>query len=693
MDISGTSPPDKSGKVLLSMSLPESLDASLSMCFLEQCRLDNQLDGASPGSSEVSWISRWWSSTNNSNNTSLSTCETEDSSLEQPPANSGNGLAGKSLSSWKEGLFRRQRSYVSALSAMLRQDAGPQQLCPPKHDIRAVIATARKVQPTLGKLAHCSGHDERKVQSYPTPRIQRTMDEASLSPSSASLPRAIPRSKKQKNSKERPRGMASENESMDTSYTDAYSAPVTDSFCNSSSTPGLVSRDEQKSILLSRLMDYFFAVLANGPKDDEGAGSSRKSGATSAEPLAPVSSARSGVQRGVSRKGKRSASPGDEGSDGEENEVPKTKRAKIETTEVKRLACPFFKRDPQRYKDQSKCVGPGWPTVHRLKEHLYRRHRLPVYCLRCHDVFPNEEGLEQHSQSQVPCQRTGGAKTLEGITSSQERQLRSRKRSDRTEEEKWRDVYRICFPLREDEDPTPIPNPYFELPNLAEDSGPGQPSDMARYDEYMARELPRRVKKALEHRIEQEFSPVEESLKCQLPDIVRGLYQTLSEDFRRTLRVYPLRGEPKEDREEDDGAKLANGGDDVKGKGKMVASDTPRPMVEMEAPYVLGDDDVVNEAPVGGDWAASQPMDMFRPLQPYYGGDLAGLDSWMCDVRHGSKDWSSWLDGGYLSGAVSAASSGMVGDSGCNIFGDETFGLQVSYTGDNGVYQDRFSLT
>lgn len=126
-----------------------------------------------------------------------------------------------------------------------------------------------------------------------------------------------------------------------------------------------------------------------------------------------------------------------------QNWGPMAKKVKAEETEIKRLACPFFKRDPHRYKDQSKCVGPGWTTVHRLKEHLYRRHRLPVHCLRCHNVFPNDQGLEQHSQSQAPCQRTAGAKTLEGITSSQERQLRTRKRSDRTEEEKWRGVYRI----------------------------------------------------------------------------------------------------------------------------------------------------------------------------------------------------------------------------------------------------------
>lgn len=691
VDIPATSPTRSTEKVLLSMSLPESEDVSLSRCFLEQCRLDRQLESASTGSSEVSWISRWWSSTDNSNNTSLSTRETEDSSSEQVPVTSESGLACNSPSSWKQGLFKQQRSYVSALSAMLQKGVGPQQLCPLKHDIRSVIATARKVQPTLGKVARCSRHGERKVQSCPAPRMQQFLDEASLSPSSASLPREIPRSKNKRSPKETPRCAASEDESMDTSYTSAHSGPVTDSLCNSSSTPGLVSREEQKSILLGQLMDYFFAVLASGQENGNGAKPSQQTASSFAGAAAPSSSARSSARRGVSRKGKRLASPEDDSSDNEENEGPKTKKAKTEEAEVKRLACPFFKRDPHRYQHQGKCVGPGWTTVHRLKEHLYRRHRLPVHCLRCHEVFLNEQGLEQHSQSQVPCQRTAGAKTLEGITSSQERQLRSRKRSDRTEKEKWRDVYRICFPLKEDEDPTPIPNPYFELPTQAENGGPGQ---MARYDEYMARELPRRVKRALELRIEQEFSPVEESLKRQLPDIVRGLYQTLSEDFRRSLKASPSREEEAgEDQEHHAGAGLMNGVRDIKGKGKMVvASDTPEPTMEVETPDARSDC-VVDETPVYGNWETGQPIELFRPLQPYYGGGLAGLDDWMCAIGQDSRDWSSWPDAGHLSGAISAASSGMAGDNGCSMFGNELFALQAPYTGDNGVYQDRFSLT
>lgn len=82
---------------------------------------------------------------------------------------------------------------------------------------------------------------------------------------------------------------------------------------------------------------------------------------------------------------------------------------------------------------------------------------------------------------------------------------------------------------------------------------------------------------------------------------------------------------------------------------------------------------------------------MLNPLQPYHGGDLAGLGSWMCGVDgRVMEDWSSWPDAGYLSGA--AVSNGTVGDNGGDMFGNEVFALQVPYTGDNGVFQDGFSL-
>jgi hypothetical protein len=44
------------------------------------------------------------------------------------------------------------------------------------------------------------------------------------------------------------------------------------------------------------------------------------------------------------------------------------KRRPVGDDEVgRRLACPYFKRDPRKYSEERSCVGPGWRTVHRVK--------------------------------------------------------------------------------------------------------------------------------------------------------------------------------------------------------------------------------------------------------------------------------------------------------------------------------------
>ncbi|KAJ2896487.1 hypothetical protein MKZ38_005475 [Zalerion maritima] len=71
----------------------------------------------------------------------------------------------------------------------------------------------------------------------------------------------------------------------------------------------------------------------------------------------------------------------------------------------KRLACPFFKRSPQR-----------------IKEHLYRHHLLPPHCRRCHTLFPSDDDdtpgtdrLHAHQRANTPCElRT--ASPPEGVT-------------------------------------------------------------------------------------------------------------------------------------------------------------------------------------------------------------------------------------------------------------------------------------
>lgn len=59
-----------------------------------------------------------------------------------------------------------------------------------------------------------------------------------------------------------------------------------------------------------------------------------------------------------------------EGSDEEEDkDVPRQKRAKTESSPpvVKKLACPYYRNDPENHRKHRSCAGPGWTSIHRLK--------------------------------------------------------------------------------------------------------------------------------------------------------------------------------------------------------------------------------------------------------------------------------------------------------------------------------------
>lgn len=90
------------------------------------------------------------------------------------------------------------------------------------------------------------------------------------------------------------------------------------------------------------------------------------------------------------------------------------------------------------------------------REHVYRRHAAPIHCTRCGQVFETETALTNHSRSTVVCE-IRSFEAPEGFNKEQEKKLRSRKREGNpTEEDLWRKMYRILFPL---DDNTSIPSP------------------------------------------------------------------------------------------------------------------------------------------------------------------------------------------------------------------------------------------
>jgi len=92
-----------------------------------------------------------------------------------------------------------------------------------------------------------------------------------------------------------------------------------------------------------------------------------------------------------------------------------------------------------------------------IREHLYRRHALPIHCARCCLIFKSEAELREHYRSLNTCD-TRDDEPPEGFDNEQEKKLRCRKRSThtQTEEEKWKEMYRTLFP---NDDEATFPSP------------------------------------------------------------------------------------------------------------------------------------------------------------------------------------------------------------------------------------------
>ncbi|KAI1454789.1 hypothetical protein F4805DRAFT_303968 [Annulohypoxylon moriforme] len=139
-----------------------------------------------------------------------------------------------------------------------------------------------------------------------------------------------------------------------------------------------------------------------------------------------------------------------------------------------RLACPYYKHNPKQFRRLRTCAGPGFNGIHRLKEHLYRKHGCPRHtCSRCLHDFKTPARLSEHMRALQACVVAPNQKFDGQMTADQQLLLRSRRMSkNSTDEGKWNDIYRILFP---NANPTNIPSPYFETEEesliLAENRG------------------------------------------------------------------------------------------------------------------------------------------------------------------------------------------------------------------------------
>ncbi|KAK3690224.1 hypothetical protein B0T22DRAFT_379539 [Podospora appendiculata] len=222
-------------------------------------------------------------------------------------------------------------------------------------------------------------------------------------------------------------------------------------------------------------------------------GGDSKGNSPRGEPPNRVQKARSSSARGP--LGGRSLRPNagfpfeddEDDDDDPERSRPPSAQSKRRSISPKRFACPFRKHDPRTYNlhDHEVCTVKNWPTIPRLKEHLYRRH-YRIHCQRCKETFRDTKDLASHEMMPEGC-LVSNIPPPGDITTYQEKQLKSRKHTARhqSDEEKWTEIYKLLFP-----DDDIVPSPY---PEYTDDLGHLSPEAHNKLDfqHYLLTSLPR----------------------------------------------------------------------------------------------------------------------------------------------------------------------------------------------------------
>lgn len=135
--------------------------------------------------------------------------------------------------------------------------------------------------------------------------------------------------------------------------------------------------------------------------------------------------------------------------------VPRPTKTKRRRTDERKLsfACPYSKKDPMKHRD---CYKYMLTRIRDVKQHLTRRHCMPMYCPRCFATFEDEESRDEHIIENI-CDAVLSATKPDGITESQRQQLSKKPPTNLSQEDQWFAVWHILFPG------SPRPNsPYID---------------------------------------------------------------------------------------------------------------------------------------------------------------------------------------------------------------------------------------
>ncbi|RYP48632.1 hypothetical protein DL768_005523 [Monosporascus sp. mg162] len=131
---------------------------------------------------------------------------------------------------------------------------------------------------------------------------------------------------------------------------------------------------------------------------------------------------------------------------------------------------------------------------------------------------------------------------LDGFSKTQEKQLKSRKKSDpnMTDEDKWREIYHILFP---DDDLETIPSPYYDEITRGDHGSTSSPGHPEHFAAFARRELPRFVRRELGILFQEEFRDIGARDQYRIQDLVLRLQPRLIDLYEHSTRDVAETGE------------------------------------------------------------------------------------------------------------------------------------------------------
>ncbi|KAJ9665462.1 hypothetical protein H2201_004540, partial [Coniosporium apollinis] len=230
------------------------------------------------------------------------------------------------------------------------------------------------------------------------------------------------------------------------------------------------------------------------------------SGGTSAHPNAGWSSS----------KGKRKlsdASPDDD--DGrDEDDIPRIRRKRntFKGDDERLLACPFCKWKPLDYRTCHKYI---LKEISRLKQHLWRCHKVPTHCPICSTEFDSAKEHDNHVRERV-CELRE-PKKWEGITEAQKDKLKRRVDPKKSKRDQWYAIFEILFPGHD------LP----ESPYVEETLSEG----LRTLQDFIALEGPTIVNRLVQTRLPQGLQPQEEEVRTFVQALFQHMVPAVLERF------------------------------------------------------------------------------------------------------------------------------------------------------------------